>query len=236
MDIGPDQSLLVPLGPVTLNATIIYSWAVMALLGIGSWLIARKAVARPRLTPGRNFLEAIVEMTVGQISEITDEDAEPFLPFVGTLFLFIVACNALDVVPLFEAPTSSINTTLALATCVFFAVHVYGVSRKGLPGYLKSYLKPTPIMLPFNIIGELSRTLALAVRLFGNMMSGSMTVGILLSLTPLFFPLVMQFFGLIVGVIQAYIFAILAMVYIASAVRTQRGTDPDKETSPEAAA
>jgi len=123
----------------------------------------------------------------------------------------------LSAIPGLHPPTGSLTTTMALALAVLLAVPAFGIGRVGLRAYLAGYLRPSPIMLPLTIIGELSRTLALAVRLFGNIMSGSVVVAILLSVAPLFFPVIMQAFGLLIGVIQAYIFAILAIVYIASA-------------------
>jgi F-type H+-transporting ATPase subunit a len=143
------------------------------------------------------------------------------MAFIGTLFIFIAVSNLLGVIPGFRPPTGSLSTTAALAICVFFAVPVFGIASRGLGGYLKQYLQPTPFMLPFNIIGEFSRTLALAVRLFGNVMSGTMLVAILLAIIPFVFPIIMQAFGMLTGFIQAYIFAVLAMVYIASATTVQ---------------
>ena len=128
-------------------------------------------------------------------------------------------------IPGYEPPTGSLSTTAALALCVFVAVPLFGIQDQGLSGYMKSYLQPTLLMLPFNIISELSRTLALAVRLFGNMMSGVMIIGILLTITPFVFPVVMTVLGLLTGMVQAYIFSILAAVYIAAAVR-MRDTAP----------
>lgn len=140
-----------------------------------------------------------------------------YVAFIGTLFVFIATANVLTVVPGYLPPTSSLSTTAALALCVFVAVPVFGIRQRGWRGYLKSYLEPTIIMLPFNVISELSRTLALAVRLFGNMMSGAMIVAILLTITPFIFPVVMTLLGLLTGLVQAYIFSILATVYIAAA-------------------
>ena len=138
-----------------------------------------------------------------------------------------MAVSALSsIVPGFEPPTGSLSTTAALALCVFVAVPAYGIATQGLGNYLKTYLNPTPIMLPFNLVGEVSRTLALAVRLFGNMMSGAMILGILLSLTPLLFPIVMTLLGLLTGMVQAYIFSILVTVYIAAAVVATEKTNP----------
>jgi len=154
-----------------------------------------------------------------QIREVGQQDPAPYLAFVGTLFMFIATSNLLAVVPGYLPPTGSLSTTTALALCVFVAVPLYGITRQGLLGYLKNYIQPSVFMLPFNIVGELSRTLALAVRLYGNIMSGTVIGAILLSIVPLFFPILMQALGLLTGMIQAYIFAVLAMVYIASATR-----------------
>jgi F-type H+-transporting ATPase subunit a len=151
------------------------------------------------------------------------------MPFIGTLFLFIATANLLGVVPGYWSPTGSLSTTAALAVCVFVAVPIFGIAKSGLGDYLRQYLQPSPFMLPFNIIGELSRTLALAVRLFGNVMSGQMIVAILLAIVPLFFPIIMQLMGMLVGVIQAYIFAVLATVYIASAISVARKSDDADE-------
>jgi F-type H+-transporting ATPase subunit a len=139
-----------------------------------------------------------------------------FLPFLGTLFLFIAICNLLSIIPGFEPPTGSLSTTAGLSFCVFAAVPIYGIGEIGLSRYLRNYLRPTPFMLPFNIMGELSRTLALSVRLFGNVMSSSMIGAILLIIAPLIFPILMQLLGLLTGLVQAYIFAILAAVYISA--------------------
>jgi F-type H+-transporting ATPase subunit a len=124
------------------------------------------------------------------------------------------------IIPGYEPPTGSLSTTAALALCVFVAVPFFGIVDQGIGGYLKSFIEPTFIMLPFNLISEISRTLAMAVRLFGNMMSGTMIIAILLTITPFLFPIVMTALGLLTGMVQAYIFTILAAVYIAAATRT----------------
>jgi F-type H+-transporting ATPase subunit a len=152
-----------------------------------------------------------------QIQQISQEDPSRYLPFIGTLYLFIAFSNLLAFVPGYHPPTDSLSTTAALAGCVFLAVPLYGISHRGLRGYLDHYFKPTVFMLPFHIISEVSRTLALAVRLFGNVMSGVLLGGILLSVAPLFFPILLQVLELLIGQIQAFIFAVLATVYIASA-------------------
>jgi F-type H+-transporting ATPase subunit a len=216
MKLTPDQISYWHWGSIDINATLVFTWLVMAAIAIVASSISRKLSSSTDLSDGQNLLEAIVEMVGQQIREVAQQPAEPFLPFVGTLFLFIAVSNVLAIVPGYYPPTASLYTTSALATCVFFAVPIYGIWQQGIGGYFKHYLEPTPLMLPFNIISDFSRTLALAVRLFGNMLSGQLIVGLLISLTPLFFPIVMQAFGLLTGLIQAYIFAILAIVYIAS--------------------
>lgn len=221
MRISPDTFVLFRWGPIVLNATIISTWAVMALMVLGSKLVTRGLTTETRFSRWQNLMEVLVTGIREQIREISGQDPGEYLPFVGTLFLFVAVCNLLSIVPGYEAPTGSLSTTAALAACVFVAVPLYGIAHRGL-SYFAQYIKPSVFMLPFNIMGELSRTLALAVRLFGNVMSGTMIVGILLAITPLIFPIVMQALGLLTGLIQAYIFAILAMVYIAAATRVQQ--------------
>lgn len=221
------------LGPVPLNATIVHTWIVMAVLTLGAWLITRRLSTDAKLSRGQNLLEVLVQGLKSQIREVSRQDPGPYLPFVGTLFVFILTCNVLAIVPGFRAPTSSLSTTAALAFCVFLAVPIYGIAHQGLGTYLRQYIHPSPLMLPFNVIGELSRTLALAVRLYGNMMSGAVIAAILLGFAPLFVPVLMQSLGLLTGVIQAYIFAILAMVYIASATQVQQQST-DSSTHPQA--
>jgi len=219
MDFTPDQIVLWEWGVLRVNATIAWTWLVMALLTVGSWALARGLRTGEALSRGQNLLEAVVSMIEQQIGDVSGQNARPFLPFIGTLFLFIVVSNILSIVPGYRPPTGSLSTTAALAICVFVAVPVFGIQQQGLRSYLRQYAQPSLIMLPFTIIGELSRTLALAVRLFGNVMSGTVIAALLLGVAPLLFPVVMQAFGLLIGVIQAYIFAILAMVYIASGTR-----------------
>jgi len=222
VNISPDSIILWEWKFLHINATMAFTWGIMVLLAGGSWLITRRLTSVAEIPRWQNMLEVIVTGIRDQIREVSRQEPGLYLPFVGTLFLFIVSANLLAIVPGFIAPTGSLSTTTALAICVFVAVPLFGIVHEGLRSYLKHYIQPTPLMLPFNIIGEFSRTIALAVRLYGNIMSGSIIIGILLSLTPFFFPIVMQLLGLITGVIQAYIFAILSMVYIASATAAQQ--------------
>jgi F-type H+-transporting ATPase subunit a len=229
MTISPDEIILWRYGPLHVNATLLFTWLVMLLLGAGSWLVTRRLSSGPRISRWQNLLEVVVQGMRDQIREVSRQEPGDYLPFVGTLFLFIGVSNLLAVVPGFRPPTGSLSTTTALAICVFVAVPLFGVARGGVGAYLRQYIRPTPLMLPFNVIGEISRTVALAVRLYGNIMSGTIIAGILLSLAPFFFPILMQLLGLVTGLIQAYIFAVLAMVYIASAasVQARRGSEEE---------
>jgi F-type H+-transporting ATPase subunit a len=229
MELSPDSTVFWQWGPVRLNATIAFTWLVMAILSLGSWLVTRRLEDNGKMPRLRNFLETLVAILNDQIRAIGHKEPGRFLPFIGTLFLLIAAGNSMEIIPGFEPPTGSLSTTAALAICVFIAVPFFGVKQKGLSGYLKHYVKPSIFMAPFEIIGEFSRTLALAVRLYGNVMSGTIIVGILLSIAPLFFPIVMQALGLLIGIIQAYIFAVLAMVYIASATSEKKETEAGSE-------
>jgi F-type H+-transporting ATPase subunit a len=208
-------------GFLKLNGTIIFTWALMLVLAVGSRLITRKLSLDLKRARWQNLLEIIVTAIEKQIEDVGLRHPEKYIGFLGTLFLFVAIASLCTVIPGYEPPTSSLSTTAALALCVFVAVPLFGIEDQGWGGYLKSYVQPTVIMLPFNIISELSRTLALAVRLFGNMMSGAMIIGILLTITPLIFPIFMTALGLLTGMVQAYIFSILAAVYIAAATRTR---------------
>jgi F-type H+-transporting ATPase subunit a len=209
-------------GGLKLNGTIVFTWGLMFVLAVGSRLITRKLSTDLQRSRWQNFLEIIVTAIEKQIEEVGLPHPEKYLGFLGTLFLFVAMANLFTVIPGYQPPTGSLSTTVALALCVFVAVPLFGIKNQGMGGYLKSYVEPTVIMLPFNIISELSRTLALAVRLFGNMMSGAMIIGILLTITPFVFPIVMTALGLLTGMVQAYIFSILAAVYIAAATRARK--------------
>jgi F-type H+-transporting ATPase subunit a len=217
MNLSSDQQVLWHHGFAELNVTVLTTWVLMIAMALGSKLITRRLNAEGVMSRWQGALEIIVTSIEQQIKEVGLSRAREYLPFLGTLFLFVAISSLGTVIPGFAPPTGSLSTTAALALCVFFAVPYFGIKEQGLAGYLKTYTEPTLLMLPFNIISELSRTLALAVRLFGNMMSGTMIVAILLTITPLLFPLVMTALGLLTGMVQAYIFSILAAVYIAAA-------------------
>ena len=208
-------------GFLKLNATIVYTWGLMLALALGAHIITRTLSTELTRSRWQDLLEIIVTSIEQQIQEVGLQQPQKYLGFLGTLFVFVATASLCTVIPGYEPPTASLSTTAALALCVFVAVPLFGIEDQGIGLYLKSYVEPTFIMLPFNIISELSRTLALAVRLFGNMMSGTMIIGILLTITPFIFPIVMTALGLLTGLVQAYIFTVLAAVYIAAAMRTR---------------
>ena len=230
MRLSPDQMIFWQHGFLKLNGTIVFTWGLMLVMVVGSKLITRKLSTGMNRSRWQNLLEIVVTGIEKQIEDVGLKHPEKYVGFLGTLFLFVALAALCTVIPGFEPPTGSLSTTAALALSVFVAVPLFGIEEQGLWSYLKSYAEPTVIMLPFNIISELSRTLALAVRLFGNMMSGVMIIGILLTITPFIFPIVMTVLGLLTGMVQAYIFSILAAVYIAAAARTHK---PKPEPAPE---
>ena len=224
MRLSPDQMIFWQHGFFKLNATIVFTWALMLVLAVGAKLVTRNLSTERKRSRWQNLLEIVVTGIEKQIEDVGLQNPKKYIGFLGTLFLFVALAALCTIIPGYEPPTASLSTTAALALSVFLAVPLFGIEEQGLGGYLKSYTKPTFIMLPFNIISELSRTLALAVRLFGNMMSGAMIIGILLTITPFIFPVVMTALGLLTGMVQAYIFFILATVYIAAATHDSKPT------------
>jgi F-type H+-transporting ATPase subunit a len=222
VDLTSDQQILWQHGFIKLNGTIVTTWVMMIAMAAGSKLVTRKLATEGTISRWQGLLEIVVTSIEKQIEEVGLKEPGRYIAFLGTLFLFVAVSALCTVIPGFSPPTGSLSTTAALALCVFIAVPLFGIRRQGLGGYLKTYTEPTVIMLPFNIISELSRTLALAVRLFGNMMSGVMIVGILLTITPFLFPIMMTSLGLLTGMVQAYIFSILAAVYIAAATLVKK--------------
>jgi F-type H+-transporting ATPase subunit a len=219
MRLSPDEMIFWQHGFIKLNGTIVFTWGLMLVLAAGSMLVTRGLSTGLERSRWRNLLEIVVIGIEKQIEDVGLREPRRYIGFLGTLFLFVALATLCTVIPGYEPPTGSLSTTAALALCVLVAVPFFGIEEQGLGGYLRSYLEPTVIMLPFNIVSELSRTLALAVRLFGNMMSGTMILAILLTITPFIFPIAMSALGLLTGMVQAYIFSVLAAVYIAAATR-----------------
>src|SRR5208282_5371816 len=202
MRLSPDEMIFWQHGFLKLNGTIVFTWGLMFVLAAGSKLVTRKLSTDLKRSRWQNLLEIVVTGIERQIADVGLRQPKKYIGFLGTLFLFVASASLCTIIPGYEPPTGSLSTTAALALCVFVAVPLFGMRDQGFVGYLKTYTKPTFIMLPFNIISELSRTLALAVRLFGNMMSGVMIIGILLTITPLIFPIFMTVLGLLTGMVQ----------------------------------
>lgn len=219
MKLSPDQTIFWEYGFFSLNLTIVTTWGIMLLMVVSAALVTRQLKTDIRISRWQCFLEMLVTGINEQIKEVGLKQPKRYIGFIGTLFLFIAVANLMIIFPWYEPPTGSLSTTAALAISVLFAVPFFGIEEIGFLGYLKSYIKPTFIMLPFNLISEISRTLALTIRLFGNIMSGGLVVAVLLSIAPFIFPVVMTALGLLTGMVQAYIFSILATVYIAAAIQ-----------------
>jgi F-type H+-transporting ATPase subunit a len=210
------SAVLFHLGPVAITRAVVTTWIIMAALAI----VCRLATRRLEMQPDRRqaVLEVIVTGIAGQIEDVIRKDARPFLPMLGTLFIFLVVANLSGLLPGVEAPTSRIETPAALALIVFFSVHYFGVRTRGLRSYLASFAEPKLIMLPLNILSEVTRTFSLMVRLFGNVMSGEFVIALVLALAGLFVPIPLMVLEILVGLVQAYIFTVLATVFIGAAV------------------
>jgi F-type H+-transporting ATPase subunit a len=211
-----DPDVLFHAGPLEIARPVVTTWAIVAVLGLSCWLGTRRMSERP----GRwqAILEAVVSLLGGQIREIVRRDPAPFLPLIGTLFVFIAASNLAGILPGVRSPTANVATPAALAIIVFFSVHVLGIRARGVRRYLTSYLEPNPVMLPLNVLSEITRTFSLMVRLFGNIMSHELIVGIVVSLAGLLVPIPFMALGILIGLIQAYIFSVLATVFVGAAV------------------
>jgi F-type H+-transporting ATPase subunit a len=220
------------LGPVPITAGVVATWVIMAVLVIGSILISRRLSLVPSKTQA--FFELIVDTVDGQIRDTMRLEPAPYRAFVGTLFIFIFVANWSSLIPGVEPPTAHIETDAALALLVFVAVIWFGIRAGGIRGYLSTFASPNPIMIPLNFIESLTRTFSLLVRLFGNVMSGVFVIGIVLSLAGLLVPIPLMALDLLTGAVQAYIFAILAMVFIAGAVGETKPAPntPSQRTSP----
>ena len=223
MNLTPDAVVFWQYGFIKLNATIVTTWLIMLVLVVGSWLVTRRISGDLKTSRWQSALEIVVIFIRNQIVAVGLAKPDKYLQLLVTLFIFNAVAAIGTIIPGYETPTASLSTTTALALCVFIAVPVYGIAERGVGNYFKRYLQPTWVLLPFNIITDLSRTLALAVRLFGNMASHSLIVGIIIAVAPLIFPVVLQAFGLLTGLVQAYIFTVLALVFIAAAVSGEEG-------------
>lgn len=216
------STVLFEIGPVPITRPVVTTWMIMLLLTVAGYLATRRLTPHP----GRRqmVLEAIVDGLAGQIREVLHKDARPLLPLVATLFIFLVTANLSGVLPGVQAPTARLETPAALALIVFFSVHYFGIRALGLFGYLASFAKPKLIMLPLNVLSEITRTFSLMVRLFGNVMSGEFVIALVVALAGLFVPIPFMALEILLGLVQAYIFTILATVFIGAAIGGGEGS------------
>lgn len=219
--------ILFHIGPVPITEPVLVTWAIMGMLVGGAWLTTRRLSLHPSRLQA--FLELIVETVDSQIRDTMQAEPAPYRAFIGTLFVFIFVANWSSLVPGVEPPTAHIETDAALALLVFLAVILFGIRASGVRGYLSTFASPSPLMIPLNFIESLTRTFSLLVRLFGNVMSGVFVIGIVLSLAGLLVPIPLMALDLLTGAVQAYIFAVLAMVFIAGAIAEGRRPKQDQE-------
>jgi len=217
---GLTSQILFTLGPLQVSSTVVTTWIIMLLLFLVSWLATRKLT----LQPGRfqTAIEGIVLSMEAAIEGIAPNQTKQVLPFIASLWIFLVIANLSGLIPEVSAPTGDLSCTSALAILVFLSVHWYGISDQGLVPYLKHYLSPSPILLPFNLISEVTRTVALAVRLFGNMLSLELAALFILLVAGFLAPIPILLLHIIEALVQAYIFGMLALVYLAGGIESQQ--------------
>jgi F-type H+-transporting ATPase subunit a len=227
---SPLQSVpLFHVGPVPITPAILTTWAIMTVLSLGALLLTRRLDLRP--TRRQVALELLVSTLDGQIRDTTGAKPGPYRSFIGTLFVFILVANWSSLVPGLEPPTAKLETDAALALLVFLSVIWFGIRGGGIGGYLKSFAAPNPVMIPLNMLASITRVFSMFVRLFGNVMSGVFIVGIVASLAGLLVPIPLMALELLTGLVQAYIFAVLAMVFITSAIEDTARTPEEAESS-----
>lgn len=222
------EAALLHFGPLALTSDVMTTWGILLAYA----LLGKLVSGRLKEVPARwqSALEAMVTAIEAAIAEVVPAGSVRIvLPFVATLWVFILTANLLGLVPGLHAPTRSLSTTAALALLVFGSTHWFGIRAHGLRKHLRHYLQPSPILLPFHVIGELTRTLALAIRLFGNMMSLEMAAVLLLLIAGFLVPVPLLMLHLVEALVQAYIFGVLALIYIAGALEESGdpGAPPD---------
>ena len=218
---------LVELGPVTITSTVVTTWFIMALIWLFTWLLSN----RLRIEPGpvQTAMEGIVSAVEEAIAAVAPEHSRHIMPFVASLWIYLVFANLTGLIPGAHSPTRDLSATAALAFLVFLSTHWYGIRIQGLRQYLRHYLTPSPILLPFHLISEITRTVALAVRLFGNIMSLEMAALLILLVAGFLAPVPILMLHIIEALVQAYIFGMLALIYVAGGIQSQQSRQPDKE-------
>ncbi|MBL8414870.1 MAG: F0F1 ATP synthase subunit A [Propionivibrio sp.] len=212
------------IGWLHITSTVVTTWGLLLFFGVGCWLATRRLSAdKPGLV--QTALEGVVQSIDSAIDGVLPGRAELLLPFVGTLWLFVAVANLTGLIPELHSPTADLSTTAALAFLVFLSVHWYGIRSAGLKEYLKHYLTPSPILLPFHLLGEFSRTIALAMRLFGNIMSLEMAALLVLLVAGLLVPVPILMLHIVEALVQAYIFGTLALIYIAGGMQSHEASE-----------
>lgn len=227
---GPSDLLSgtgVQLGPLVLAEPVLITWGIMLALTVGSLIVTRRLSLDPG--PVQVVLEGLLNAADEAIRAVLPVQTTRLLPFITTLWLFIMVANLSGLIPGVHAPTANLSTTGALAVLVFLSVHWFGIRAEGLRAYLRHYLAPMPLMLPFHLMSELTRTLALAIRLFGNIMSLEMAALLVLLVAGFLVPIPLLMLHIIEALIQAYIFGMLALIYIAGAIHSQQSQQPQAQ-------
>jgi F-type H+-transporting ATPase subunit a len=221
--------VLFGIGPLHVTQTVVTTWAVTVLLGGCAWLFTRRLALRPSATQAA--LEGVVTALEGAIAAVAPQHARRMLPLVGTLWVYLVTANLVGLIPGLHSPTGDLSATAALALIVFLSVHAFGIQAQGLRGYLRHYISPSPILLPFHLISEVTRTVALAVRLFGNMMSLEMAALLILLVAGFLVPIPILMLHIVEALVQAYIFGMLALIYVAGGLEAQQRTSETPKES-----
>jgi F-type H+-transporting ATPase subunit a len=228
---GPDNAAepVFSFGVLVITDTVVMTWVIMAVMGLAAWLISRRLRLEPG--PGQTAIEGIVVAIENAVTAVTvaPQHTARIMPFIGTLWIFLVVANLVGLIPGLQSPTRDLSATAALAVLVFLSTHWFGFKIAGPGRYLRHYLAPSPILLPFHVISEISRTVALAVRLFGNMMSLEMAALLILLVAGFLAPVPILILHIVEALVQAYIFGMLALIYVAGGIQSQQLRQQDKE-------
>ena len=218
---------IVQLGPVTITNTVVTTWVIMIVIWLLAWLVSRRLSNDPG--PVQTAVEGMVSSIEGAVTEVAPQHARQIMPFIGSLWVFLIIANLSGLIPGLHSPTRDLSATAALAIVVFLSTHWFGIRIQGLKAYLRHYMVPSPILLPFHLISEITRTVALAVRLFGNMMSLEMAALLILLVAGFLAPIPILMLHIVEALVQAYIFGMLALIYVASGIQSQQLRQQKKE-------